>query len=180
MKQHFTILILVYILTFSLRGQTIQTSKLFDSNGRLYVDTTLKISKEQLTRWISIEDTLTKKILIRLHYPQILLENEITGKLIISFTVDIYGVFNDFRIEKYYSLMSKDKLEMDIKMFAETCFGSTVYFSGDFIKLGFKSDKNEKERYYLPFEFKIISDKTRKTIKNSYLTFECEEYKISK
>ncbi|MGZ3901230.1 MAG: hypothetical protein ACXVDC_12970, partial [Bacteroidia bacterium] len=149
-----------------------------DGKGRLLADTSFKITKQQLAKWTVVEDSLTKKILTRLIYPPFLNECGMVGQIIISFTVDKKGMFNDFRLEKYDSKMSKDSLCVDIKEFTEAGFGSTIFFSGNFTKQGFNAAK-QSEKYYLPITFTINPDNTvrhavRQT-KNGWLTIEMEQ-----
>ena len=164
-----TIILTVFFLTDSF-SQT--TSKLYNTKGGLLADTSFKITKQQLTKWIKIEDTLTKNILNRLIYPTILFENEISGLFIISFTVDTGGIFNNFNIEKYFDKMSKDTLQKEhIKMFAFNSTISIKYYSGQFEKKGFKTKKGS-EKYYLPFDFRTNHDSTIRQIKKGWLTLD--------
>lgn len=164
--------LLLFLLSDSFSQTSSPTSKLYDKNGRLFADTQKKITQRQLTKWMAIEDSLTSMILNRLHYPLILFESVITGQLIISFTVDSNGVFNDFRLEKFKGGMSGEFPGMDIKLFTEICFGSTMFYSRDFFFNGFKSDNNKVDKYYLPIKFSINQNETIRHIKNGWLIFD--------
>lgn len=95
------LLILMVIVVTKGVSQEMPKSKLYDNKNRLIADTAFKITKKQLVKWTSIEDTLSKAVLYRLRYPSFCFESEISGQLIFSFTIDEKGQFNDFRIEKY-------------------------------------------------------------------------------
>lgn len=164
--------LLLFLIADSYSQTSSPTAKLYDRNGRLFADIKKKITQRQLTKWMTIEDSLTSKILNRLHYPPILVESVITGQLIISFTVDSNGVFNDFRLEKFKGEMSGEFPGMDIKLFTEICFGSTMLYSRDFFFNGFKSDNNKPDKYYLPIKFSINQNETIRQIKNGWLTFD--------
>lgn len=85
MRNVLIILLLFLLTTFSLKAQSfsIFDSQLYDSLGRLRVDTTLKISKHQFQKWAAVEPFLIENILHRLYYPPILRENNINGNIII-------------------------------------------------------------------------------------------------
>ena len=148
---------------------------MYNSKGQVIADTTFIITKEQLNKWINVEDSLTKMILSKLRYPDMLLENGMSGQIIISFSVDKNGMFNDFRLEKYLSELSKDKLMIDIKFFTENAFGSTLFYSGDFAKQGFIADK-KIEKFYIPFKFDTIDDHDIREVRKGWLTFLRKKY----
>jgi hypothetical protein len=114
-------------------------------------------------------------ILLKLRYPDMLLENGMSGQIIISFSVDTNGMFNDFRLEEYHSEFSKDKLMVDIKFFTENAFGSTLYYSGNFANQGFKADK-KIEKFYIPYKFETVDCHDIREVKNGWLTFLKKKY----
>jgi hypothetical protein len=171
----FTILTVIFLLTLSSVGQITSTSRLYKSNGRLIADTTFNISQQQLLKWTTIEDSLTKNILEKLYYPVVSRETNVAGKLIISFTLDTTGRFNDFYIEKYYMDFSPDTGDVFIKNFMKSSFYATKYFSGVFVKNGFKSDKDIIEKYYLPVDFHLNPNDTYRQIKYGWLILDNKE-----
>lgn len=171
-------LTVVFLLTLLSMGQTTSASKLYDSKGRLLADTTFIITKSQLAKWTAIEDTLTKIILNRLEYPIMEYYNAISGKFIISFRLDTDGKFNDLRSTK-----ADDNLPDSIHSswntrFLKSCFETTIFFSGRFLKNGFRSGKKNVEQYYLPFCFIVYSKTNAKQIKNGWLTIENKEPEV--
>ncbi len=179
-------LIILFTFTIFLLGdcfaqKTLQ-SKLYSNKGRLIVDPSLKITLRQLNKWITIEDTLTKMILKQLIYPPELYENGIYYKLIISFTVDNKGTFNDFKIENYDSIIAfqydnKTNFRYS-KMFSEVCYNSIIFCSRNFEKQGFKTSKNKYEKYYLPISFNLSHYNTLLFIKNGWMTYEKKIFPI--
>jgi hypothetical protein len=156
-------------MTLLSMGQTTSTSRLYKSNGRLIADTTFNISQRQLSKWTTIEDSLTKQILDKFNYPKICWENGIFGKIIISFDVDKKGMFKDFILENKYNISG-------VELFKDTAFNSTMFFSGVYADIGFKADTGLSEKYYLPIDFSFSSDTTTRQIKNGWLTFEMKRY----
>ena len=119
-----------------------------------------------------IEDTLTRSILKCINYPQPEFENGMSGKVIISFTLDANGNFNDFRLEKYQSKWSQDSIKSDITDFKKETFRVTRLFSGALAKKGFKTKENKIYKFYLPFEF-IAGDRwNNHLVINDWLTLE--------
>lgn len=171
MKRTITTLTFILLLTLSSEAQK-TFSKLYNTKGELFADTTLTITKKQLNKWIVIEDTLTKRILDKLHYPQLNLEAEVSGKVIISFTLDTSGNFNDFKLENFICV-SDDSSHTITKSFKKSAVSATNYYSSYF---GFKSDKKSIEKYYLPFDFIVPSKVTERIIKKGWLTLAIKNY----
>lgn len=146
--------------------QNKSTSILYDESGVLRANSSFKIPATQLQKWLVVEDTLLKKILNELHYPLELYEIGGVGKVIISFTVDENGKFNDFRFETYqYGLGDRYNL------FIGACFNAVLSSSGNDLPSEFYAD-NKLEKYYLPFNFEIVENipNTVREIKDGSLT----------
>jgi len=82
---YFLILIILPISSFA---QKPRRSQLYNEKGRLYADTTLKISPEQLHSWTLIEANVLGKLANSLTYPPASFRNGLHGKIIIALEYD--------------------------------------------------------------------------------------------
>ncbi|MEI6851374.1 MAG: hypothetical protein WCL06_00970 [Bacteroidota bacterium] len=178
MKRFIIIATVEFLLTFSAIGQTASISNLYYDDGRLIADTSFRISPQQLKKWTAVEDTLTKNILEKLSYPIVAKENNVFGKVIVSFTIDLTGRFNDFYLEKYYNIKSADTGNLFINRFMKSSFYAIGCYSGIFATKGFKSDKDILEKYYLPINFLLNPNNTYRQIKFGWLMLDNIEIKI--
>lgn len=105
MKKWFAIihvLVLSYLNSF---GQN--ESKFYNRKGQLIADTTFSISKSQLKKFKSVEDTLTKQIIPGGRFWQLGFEDfNYTGNIIISFKLAGTDTLQELKIEKPARMMS--------------------------------------------------------------------------
>ncbi len=151
---------LFVISPFILLGQY-STCLIYDKHGKLVVDSSFSISPEQYRQWILIEDLICTRILTRIKYPDMMLDNGVGCELITSFTIDSLGKVNNLRLEKYLE-DSIDEKNTQMRLFLKAVFSSIIDISGDFKMLSVSSGG----RYYLPFYFEVKDGVFEKGILN--------------
>lgn len=162
-------MLLLFIIWGSITSAFAQikdTSKLYYASGVLKADTTIKINKTLLDNWTTLEDTFINSILSRIEYNRILFDNDISGKIVVSFTIDEKGNPNSFNIEKEHT---------DIRRYETKIFSSAVIkailLTPFQLSLPFKSvAANKSNRYYLPVSF-VISDVEIKDVSNGWIRY---------
>ena len=147
------------------------TSLLYNSEGQLIVDTSFRITKNQLYKFSRIENKFTKQILDSLKASKIIYENGVMYEVIVSFTVDEHSYFSYLHIEKFVnfgiSTLEAKAVKTDSKyMFMDAILNSSCKF----MKEGFKADKKKCEKYFLPIKFH--EDSSLRIIKNGWLLYQ--------
>jgi hypothetical protein len=158
-------------LLISTVGFSQKKSIIYDSKGKLMVDTSFVINQMQLTKWIEVEDSLSVRIMNRIHCAPILKDNEIQAQIVVSFTIDSIGRFNDFRIERSQSQSISDTSKMYwkfLEMYSASIFQSVLWTSQDFVSSNFIASSSVLEKYFLPFEFSY-DDKPGNMIRNGWI-----------
>ena len=134
-------------------------SLIYNSKGQLIADTNYRISKNQLHKFISVENKLTKQILDSLKTVPLFWENGLSFKVIVSFTVDEHSCFSNLHIERimYPAVTTKhDSLLFVAPVYSNSNFmflNPILENSCKFKKEGFKADKKKCEKYFLPILF---------------------------
>lgn len=134
---------LTLLLTISVIGhsQTPQ-SLLYNVKGQLRSDTSLKINRDQLLKWKSVEDFVVRDIISKMAYSPLAVENYISGQVIISFDVDSTKQLKDFKIIK--------KLDWGIDENIKIFLRSSKYLAS------IAPMDNKTYTYFLSFDFKVI------------------------
>lgn len=139
-----------------------QSSKLYRPDGKLIADSNYNISKKQLKKWLPVEDEMIRIVMANLKYPEVEAEAQITGLVVVSFTINDSGVVRNVAIERkieYASGISKELMQIILG----------TYLSGT----SFDGYSNS-ERYYLPIEFSSIADTAlKKSSQENYFKNGC-------
>lgn len=158
----------ILLMQSSIYGQLRFVGSLYNNSGTLKADTLFRMEKEQLKKWSKVEFRICSTILDSLRYPQIYLENGISGEMIISFTLDHLGNFGDISIEKNLKGVSEDTAR---NLFFHYIVNGLCQSSGKFMDEGFCSATKRIETYYIPISFIISNDSACSTIRNDHLEF---------
>lgn len=176
--------IILFLLSFIILQNPIAfagnrvSSKLYNKKGQLIADTNFIISKKQLKKFNTIEDSLIKKLILNLTQPPAFInKNDSSLEYIISFTLDQDGKFNNLHLVKI-STPDQTLIFKDIPNEIQTQF-SNLYLKmiqkneAEFKRKKFKSAKGKTEEYYLPFKFQsFLNSPFKKQIINGWLFFE--------
>lgn len=162
-----TLLLCISLLTINCAvAQVKDTSMLYYPNGSLKADTSFKINKIQLENWIALEDSFIKSILSHIEYNRILLDNDVSGKIIISFAIDEKGNPNSFIVENGHN---------QVRIYETKVFSSDVIKAILLIPFQFSPPNksvagNRTNRYYLPVSF-VLSDLEIKDVTDGWIRY---------
>lgn len=86
-------------------------SKFYDSTGKLLADPELSIGEVELENWMEVEDRALELISTTFKYPEVAIENNISGKMILSFQIDSTRIFKEFNSPKYLGWGVENRLQ---------------------------------------------------------------------
>ncbi len=131
----------IMLIIFPLLGYSqTEYSLLYNNEGQLRADTSLKISKEQLSKWALVEERFIFAATRIIVYPEMAMDCGISGKVTISFDIDSTTQVKNFKTIKRFGI------EENIKLFL---------LSLEFLSSLAPKD-NQTFTYFLSFEFKDI------------------------
>ena len=137
-------ILFVTLITTALQAQ--KESNIYDSQGRLRVDTSFSISQSQLKRFIANEEKLFDCVLQKTEYNTLAHENSIEGLCIISFHIYQSGKPQDIVVE------------LDQK----AIIGNMAVKGLEGCTLG--GLRGPGSKFYLPFRFRIDKESYVKTV----------------
>ena len=146
--KYFLALILILLVQQEVKSQNLKSS-IYNSNGQLYIDTSLSVSSEQYKSWSYVESNLIY-FFSKLELPTIYLENVVypKGIIIVSFTCDSNDisnikVLNDTSYYAKRTILGLKKQSRNIA--SELKLGASYSSNGKYLGL-----------YYIPINFKLI------------------------
>ena len=137
------------IITFS---QENIKSYIYNDNGQLRIDTTLKISHEQFGIWYLAENNLLDLISNKVDFSRLAREAGITGIAIISFECDTMGIYN-IRIIKNIGGGLDENIINGLEKISEKIVREFRIIQS--IKNTYQI--NYLGTYYIPFDFSLIN-----------------------
>jgi hypothetical protein len=143
-----SLLLIIPFLSFS---QQPGKSFLYDEKGRLQLDTTLQISKDQLQYWQLAEEQIITRIAYNTSYLPAARRAGASGQLIVAFDCDGEAIKN-IRITSGKIGMGIDE---EVIRGVEKTSGYIIYEFKYFQKELLKSAKSFNGTYYIPFDFTI-------------------------
>jgi len=143
MKNRIFIISILIINSLLIHCQT-YNSALYNSNGHLRVDSSLKISLAQLQKWSRMEGGLIDEIVHKVKYSQMASESDLKGLMIVSFEIDSSGKVTDFKSIK--------EIGGGLEEIVKTCLTNYMY-----IKTLASSESKVNLKYYLAIYYDLIN-----------------------
>ncbi|HET6243853.1 MAG: hypothetical protein H0V01_10410 [Bacteroidetes bacterium] len=169
MKKNITIFVILILITLKHYGQQNHSGLFYNSTKELIANHEFKLTKDQLKKWKKLEFRIVTAIMDSLKYPPMAKDAGVYASIIISYTVDNKGNFENFHIE------TPENTQKKYNQFLTSVASSVKSNSQFFLQIGFKSESNQTEKYFLPVVFKISSDTAFKSIKNGWIEFTVKE-----
>ena len=129
-----------------------QTSDIYSSSGVLIVDSTYTIDSTRLNDFVMIEKYVLPDIYNGIHYPDIAIENGVSGTVIAKFSIDSIGI--DLRIVKSNDYSLDKSVTNGIN---ESMTKLTNYTKN--LRLPFE--------FYIPFQFIFELDSYKEDLKKN-------------
>ncbi|MGL4596058.1 MAG: hypothetical protein ACRCYO_00935 [Bacteroidia bacterium] len=146
-------------------------SELYDSLGRLSIDSTYQITARQLARWNGIEQKLWQAIVKDLRYPEVARESEIETKLLLALTVDTGG--NIIAVSKLPCGDSGTNSFVNNNTFRQ--LQKIIAYTNLKTELKFRPFPGKyTQTYYLPFYIAVAREQTSRQFYRGWMYYQVE------